>query len=389
MLDLIKSILNDEDYSQIANHSIHKSYICSRINECTNFTMLMRVALLTKKYPDLNEVIKTYLVNNPEELVKTNKKGWTILHLTSRNASNLSSVETVKIILEFAKQSLSWYTDFVNAKNIANETALCYAVGNCSVDSNIETVQLLLENGANPNDGISLYSACNYSISNKNKAVKLLLEFGADPNILYNGNTILYYTCNFLSCSKLDIVTTLLENGADPNILNNGKFTTLYHVCTNIFTRTMDCQTIDLVKLLIKFKADPNIKFENNEILYYVIKKMNETIFYDIKEKYKQIAQFLIENGAIPNSYDKYIPANYVDIFKILNTSIGIKVLNCKTNLVEIYKDNIDNVIQKLALENTFTKETPISYKIYEKPPHSYIFTYKPVKKYVIVKNNV
>ncbi len=116
-------------------------------------------------------------------------------------------------------------------------SALYFALG---YHNNLALGELLLNHGADPNDGESLYHSTEHR---DYRAMKLLLARGADPNspqamipMLDHGN--------------LEGVRILLEGGCDPNA---GEEPTLVHAAKV-------ASSIEVVKLLLKAGGDPNCK---------------------------------------------------------------------------------------------------------------------------------
>lgn len=120
-------------------------------------------------------------------------------------AAKESSVEKIQLLLENGADpnfyELGW-------------NALIWAAKNGSY----ECMEVLLKAGANPNKGDweddtpLIFAVRKYSIA----CMRLLLDFGANPNIAgEDGETALYNAVNYdaFECAKF-----LLDNGADPNI---------------------------------------------------------------------------------------------------------------------------------------------------------------------------
>ncbi len=94
-------------------------------------------------------------------------------------------------------------------------SALYGAIGHAG---NLELGQWLLDHGANPDDGESLYHACEIGSS---AGVRMLLTAGANPN----GTNALKRAMDF---DNLDMVQMMLDAGADPNEGYDG-WTALHH----------------------------------------------------------------------------------------------------------------------------------------------------------------
>ena len=93
------------------------------------------------------------------------------------------------------------------------------------VSNNAAVARLLLERGAHPNDGESVFHAAE---RNHRACLALLVEFGADISQAHAvwGNTPLYFLANYKE-SHPDIATVtsgmewLLQHGADPNVVSH------------------------------------------------------------------------------------------------------------------------------------------------------------------------
>ena len=69
---------------------------CSSLTTSTGFTPLMYLVINTKEYPELNDLI----VNFRSTINQQNIKGWSALMLAARNSNTVSSIETIKILIE-------------------------------------------------------------------------------------------------------------------------------------------------------------------------------------------------------------------------------------------------------------------------------------------------
>ena len=112
------------------------------------------------------------------------------------------------------------------------QTALMLAV----IMERIESVQLLLDLGADPNlQNVEGRTALHLlperqpiawtSVSNKIKIAELLLQNGADLTITdrYGGQPLWYAVFYVKTLEDIDLVKTYLKYGADPDYENNGQ----------------------------------------------------------------------------------------------------------------------------------------------------------------------
>ena len=88
---------------KVVNDSINTYYHTGyKSNYSKNLTYLMKLILLTNKYPEYNDNIRTYITDNKNEVNKSTKNAWTPLKLAVANCgkNGFSSLETVNILLE-------------------------------------------------------------------------------------------------------------------------------------------------------------------------------------------------------------------------------------------------------------------------------------------------
>lgn len=168
----VKMNFNDENIDTIPNPDVY--YMCSPLSDSKGMTYLMKLCLMTIKYPHLNDKIDEYLSDNKEELNKQNACKWTALMLACANLDTWSSKETIKILL---KNNAN-----VNLQNDNDLTALMFASINPDNISVRETIKLLLKNNANiglrDKYGLTVFSyvsLCN-DIKFVNEMVRLLLK---------------------------------------------------------------------------------------------------------------------------------------------------------------------------------------------------------------------
>lgn len=125
-------------------------------------------------------------------------------------------VETVRALLDAGASANACILH--NGDANARIPALYFAC----VSNNVAVARLLLERGANPNDGESVYHAAE---RNHQECLELLTEFGADLSACHShwGNTPLYFLAGYKTFSPLyesseQGMQWLLEHGADPNV---------------------------------------------------------------------------------------------------------------------------------------------------------------------------
>ena len=146
-------------------------------------------------------------------------------------------------MLAIAKLLLAYGADVNDgyASESGSTHMLCALYGAIGRAGNMPLGQWLLDNGADPNDGESLYHATELG---HNEGLKMLLAAGADPA---GTNALL----RAMDADDAGMVAMLLQAGADPNE-DNGGMTALHHAALRMSSKRI-CQ------LLIQAGADQRI----------------------------------------------------------------------------------------------------------------------------------
>ena len=241
-------------------------YYVNPLVKTKGFTQLMMYAA-TGSYTAIKYHFDTLRSINESGLIKhvinqKNDRGWTALMIACRNSSTCSNIETVKILLENGA-----YTDL---QNNFNSTALSITCANLSGDSNMETLKLLLEYKANTdlvdiNKRTALMLTCIHSSHDDNiQSAQLLLENGAivDTQDCYDNTALMHAADSSKNDSKLEVIKLLLKHGANVNNLNDFKRTA--------FAKAYDFSSVEqhnkqILRLLLKSKTD--IKLVLNDII--------------------------------------------------------------------------------------------------------------------------
>ena len=220
----------------------------------------------------------------------------------------------------------------VNTKAGGHNTALAYACGwgdRTVYRPNPKVVELLLQNGADPNiPAKNGSSPLQWAAQAGNEdIVALLLKYGAAVNAVSDsGNTALAYACgsghSVLHCYNLKVIKLLLERGADPNIPAHDER----------FPLDLAAQAghADIVELLLKNGAKVNAISGSNTALAYACGWGDRTVYRPNLE----VIKLLLKRGADPNlpTYDGRFPldlatqAGHADIVELLlkvNTQTG------------------------------------------------------------------
>jgi len=128
-----------------------------------------------------------------------------------------------------------------------------------AISESIETVELLLAAGADPNGRIKQSGATPLELSCKAEISAALLRAGADPNARDDhGLTALFHQGH-----HIDVARVLLEAGADPNIVSGMGWSSLLNA--------IQSKDEALARLLLKHRADPNLLSES--VMMYRDKK--------------------------------------------------------------------------------------------------------------------
>lgn len=230
-------------------------------------------------------------------------------------------------------------------------TAFDAAIYHCHPGIREKILEILLKNGANPNEKIDAhnmtiflsvmlaYRTGRYDDSESlDKTIKLLLQYKADPNTESERDTPLSLACKM---GNEYLVKMLLEYGADVTM-------TVGHNSESILMSVSgeSSSAVKIMELLIQHGADPNLKDKDNVsplmIAAYKSKKMGEVP-----------AKFLLDNKANVNSQDNNgISALVVACCK--NAASTVKLLleyNANPNFQDI---NGDTALMKIL---TKTKE--------------------------------
>jgi ankyrin repeat protein len=137
-----------------------------------------------------------------------------------------------------------------------------------SVANDLAEVKRLLEAGADPNDGESVYHAAE---KNHREAIDLLMQYGCDISSAHSvyGNTPVFFLCGFGDDEEGRAawhqgIAYLLERGADPNVVSTpGRETPLHRIATSP-------GGLATAKLLLEHGADPLIRNADGTVAYQI-----------------------------------------------------------------------------------------------------------------------
>lgn len=253
-------------------------YDCSPKTKAKNFTPLMTLVLLTKRYPSLLQNIHQFA----NTINAVNSEGFTALHLAVRNSNTWSSTETVKALLTIANCNV----------NICNNL------------------------GCSP-----LHTAARYANLDSSTAVcKLLITYGANVNAIDNNkSTPLHYACrNSGRESNLAAVNLLLDNGACATKKNNFKESAISLAC-RYHNSDSTSETIKVLFKSIKMPRHASITHGSGFVMDY-----NECA--RALEKAKQIIQVIDPQMCSQMTQDCFRPSS--SFYDIINGFGGVKKIH-------------------------------------------------------------
>jgi ankyrin repeat protein len=112
-------------------------YSPGSLRKSKGFTLLMKLVILTREFPDLDCYLVSYCKQNPEEVNKKNDKGLTALMLAAANSTTLSREKTVDILIAAdADHDIRCHDEC---------TALIYAVRYHAISRSETTIKMLIE----------------------------------------------------------------------------------------------------------------------------------------------------------------------------------------------------------------------------------------------------
>lgn len=219
----------------------------------SGFTHLMKLVLCVKKFPESINLIEKIVCETPDEIDKKNTNGWTALMLACTNCETHSDIATVKLLLNHGAN--------IEKCNNARENSLMLACVNSNKCSSNECVKILIDTGVNINyyfgelNRTYLMTTCGCVGDGSNcETVKLLIDANANVNFqdIY-GRTSLMMTTDYYT------IKMLIDAGADVNMLDYYGSSVLMRMCCRYENKIEN----KCIKLLIKSGADINYQTTN------------------------------------------------------------------------------------------------------------------------------
>jgi ankyrin repeat protein len=197
---------------------------------------------------------------------------------------------TVEMLLD-AGASPNAFIRLGDNHDLSGIPALYFAV----VSNNLPVVRLLLERGANPNDGESVYHGAEL---NHRECLELLLQFGADLSSSHVdwGNTPLYFIAGYReghpNCASSELgMRWLLEHGADPNVRSGIAAGPLFHEAVNetpLHRIAANGRSVEIARMLVEHGAEVDARRRDGRTAYALAMRAGNIA----------VARYLAENGA-------------------------------------------------------------------------------------------
>ena len=200
----------------------------------------------------------------------------TIHFFNSTKEGNLKEVQRLLTIISDGIYDVKTVDDKIITIH-SHDDKFLNPIFHAALRENIEIMELLLQNGAQPNSLISQGANQGCSVlfmcveQDLNNSVKCLLNAGADPNLMFQDFSPLnhYWMTQHLSKIKfptIEVAELLLNAGADPNNIAPNRICPLYAAVDLL-------NNYELVSLLIKNNALKEQGFAEFTPLYRAVLK--------------------------------------------------------------------------------------------------------------------
>ena len=250
------------------------------------------------------------MYHRAEEVVRVLLEGGANPNLSIDDPGGLPAIfycnkpDTVQLLLEHGAN--------INAQETAGRSMLHMSI----IDDDIDMAEYLLKHGANPNLQDDYGCGPIFYVQSA-VAIRLLAEHGAKLNTVANNGDIP------LARLSSDLIPALIEAGADVNFKNREGRTALYLRCRDVTSKTPAC-----VRALMQAGADLNIRDSSGMTPFLTFMLSHSWDPYVLQHRV-ELAEFMVEQGA--------------DIYA--KDSTGRSILNIKAPTVVAYlKELYDHV---------------------------------------------
>ncbi|AUV58450.1 ankyrin repeat protein [Bandra megavirus] len=279
----------------INNFDFSKEYKCSPTIICGGFTKLMYIVAYENEINDAKNIIISEVNNNDLNYInQKNDLGWNALMIACRYSNLYNNFDTIQLLLNNGAD--------INSQNNDGWTALMWASHFSVYAKNINAIKLLLDQKVNIDlqnkEGYTaLMIACRYSNTNSDvDIVELLLNHGSNVNAqCNNGWTALMISCKYsYTESNIETIKILLSHNANTNFQNDYGWSALM-----IVSRYSGIDgDISIIKLLLDYGANVNTQCNNGwTALMFVSRYFRNNKF--------EIAKLFIDNGTNINLQNK------------------------------------------------------------------------------------
>ncbi len=321
---------------------MYKKIIFTFILLFVSTSMFAQQQAMNKSIERFYEAMRMQDIKGMGKLLKKDKmdlKGFPYL----ATEAGIGNLDVTKFLIENGAD--------VNAQTADGTTPLMLAVGYRMID----TVDLLLENGANKsinakntrgNSALSFaYEGLVVAgLKEKSKIiVAKLLDNGADINLISRDQFITIFH-SLLSNNDIDMVKLLLKNGADLSKEGSGYW----------LNAAAAYPRVEIIKLLMAHGLKPEHDIDSDRLLYGICQSQDRNSY--------EILELFISNGLDINSYtDAYqslllisLQRKSFEIAKLLinNNAIVNCVVGGKTPLITAIKNGAPAEIIKMILDN-------------------------------------
>jgi hypothetical protein len=295
------------------------------INECgvNDYTPLTYVCKYFK-YKKFNIILNLLLNNNADINLNDSKNIWTPLIYASKYSHSFSHINVIKILIYYGVQ--------LNYRDLNNNTALIISTMFCDKLSNKENIQLLLENGANPDIinneqskaiSYATYNSPEYFIFDiQNDPFYIILKYTTNINFIDDFGWNLFFLIGLQAFheNKQNKMDLIVNKGIDLNFCINNNNILMYFIIHNHIDNDFE-QNFDL---LLKYNI--NINKQNNQkknclMLYFKFfkEKVHLKFIKKILNKNLDLTHTDNKNWTIYDYIYFYTPKLKIQILQLLN----------------------------------------------------------------------